>query len=168
MIKKLNSTGMTLANDAPVEILNRSAEDGPLVEAPMLIQPFASNVSTTSTSSPESGGGPYILFYSSGCTQTSTYTLRYAVSSSLYGPYTRASAPLLKTGRFGLGPYLKSPGSVSVAQDPETGKWKMAFHARRRGRGEERAMYTREVEFVRREKDSGEGAGVGGVEVRIL
>jgi hypothetical protein len=191
MIQKLLPDGMTLSpSSTPIEILNRTPEDGPLVEAPMLVQPFAPFAPTTNTpsSSPspsieeeeeeeekeENGGGPYILFYSSGCTQTPTYTIRYAISSSLQGPYIRATKPLLETGTSLGGHYFESPGSVGVARDPVSGKWMMAFHARMAPRykewGHVRAMYAGEVEFVRTEEegDGGGGPGGGGVEVRIV
>jgi beta-xylosidase len=186
MLQRLKSDAMTL-DGPPVQVLDREAEDGPLVEAPMLVQPFATGSPASTTShptpttpssrnpksktdlAPEPGqtdsAGPYILFYSSGCTQTSSYTIRYAVAPNLTGPYIRAPQPLLQTG-ISQGHHFESPGSVGVARDERTGQWRMAFHARSQPRNHEwgrvRAMYTAEVEFVRR------GDAAGGVEVKIL
>ncbi|KAF1824812.1 glycoside hydrolase family 43 protein [Dissoconium aciculare CBS 342.82] len=161
MLQRLKSDAMTL-DGPPVQVLDREAEDGPLVEAPI-------NPISKTDLAPEPGqtdsAGPYILFYSSGCTQTSSYTIRYAVAPNLTGPYIRAPQPLLQTG-ISQGHHFESPGSVGVARDERTGQWRMAFHARSQPRNREwgrvRAMYTAEVEFVRR------GDAAGGVEVKIL
>ena len=123
MLQKMQSDAVTPAADA-IQILDRTEEDGPLVEAPMLIR---------------SDQGVYFLFYSSGCTRTPDYDVRYATSSTITGPYIRASTPLLRTGDFGL----EAPGSVGIVKGPD-GQWKMAFHARVSDAtiGRVRAMYT--------------------------
>lgn len=104
-----------LAEDAitpvgpPVDIMDRTRDDGPLVEAPALVR---------------SDGGLYFLFFSSGCTRMPSYDLKYATSTKINGPYKRASRPLLMTGDWDL----LASGSVSVRRDES--RWRMAFHAR--------------------------------------
>lgn len=90
----------------PVEILDRTAADGPLVEAPDIVR---------------LEDGTYVLFFSSFCFSSSRYNVNYATSRSVTGPYVRAEKPLLATGDFGL----RSPGgATSVA-----GGGMMLFHA---------------------------------------
>ncbi|KAF2688146.1 glycoside hydrolase family 43 protein [Lentithecium fluviatile CBS 122367] len=108
VLQKLEEDGITLSG-APVTILDRTFNDGPLVEAPVVAR---------------SEEGVYFLFYSSGCTWNPSYNVKYATSTSITGPYTRASEPLLQTGSWGL----LAPGSPTVWQDDS--KWYMAFHAR--------------------------------------
>lgn len=110
MLQKVDIDGTTPIG-SPVKILDRSDEfgDGPLVEAPSLIL---------------SDEGIYFLFFSSGCTRTDHYDIKYATASDITGPYVRATEPLLKTGDWGL----LAPGSMSLRKDGE--KWRMAFHAR--------------------------------------
>jgi beta-xylosidase len=122
MLQRMASDGITPVGEA-VQILDRTDEDGPLVEAPMLIR---------------SSEGIYFLFYSSGCTRLPTYNVRYATAKNISGPYVRAAEPLLQTGSYGL----EAPGSVGITQDA-TGAWRMAFHARiDASMGKVRAMFT--------------------------
>lgn len=118
-LQQLSADGLSdLLGSAPITILDRSTTDGdgPLVEAPALIKV----------------SGVYILFYSTGCTRDETYTVRYATSKSITGPYTRRGT-LLGTGSYGL----EAPGSVSVRTlasgsniGSEDEEWIMAFHGR--------------------------------------
>ncbi|KAK5685933.1 hypothetical protein LTS10_002046 [Elasticomyces elasticus] len=122
MLQKMQADGVTKAGDA-VQILDRIKDDGPLVEAPALLR---------------SAEGIYFLFFSSGCTRSPSYDLKYATSKSVTGPYVRAGKPLLETGNWGL----LAPGSASVLADGKGG-WKMAFHARVAvPDGKVRAMFT--------------------------
>jgi len=91
-----------------VDIMDRTRDDGPLVEAPALVR---------------SDEGVYFLF-SSGCTRMPSYDLKYTTSTKINGPYKHASRPLLMTGDWDL----LAPGSVSVRRDES--RWRMAFHAR--------------------------------------
>lgn len=109
MLQKMMANG-TSRDGEPVQILDRITSDGPLVEAPKLIR---------------SAEGIYFLFFSSGCTQTGSYTVKHATSKHLHGPYKRAEETLLKTGDWGL----QAPGSVGIHEDGDGG-WNMAFHAR--------------------------------------
>lgn len=128
MLQQMQPDGITKLGD-PVEILSNDDSDGPLIEAPMLIQ------------SPQ---GVYFLFFSSGCTRENSYAVKYATASNIKGPYTRAKETLLKTGDWGL----EAPGSVGIMEDGQGG-WNMAFHARHNYEevGRVRAMYTTKLEF---------------------
>ncbi|KAF2645316.1 Arabinanase/levansucrase/invertase [Massarina eburnea CBS 473.64] len=108
-LQKMEMDGYTTSGP-PVKILDRTDSDGPLVEAPSLIRTHE---------------GIYVLFFSTGCTFDPSYNLKYATSTNITGPYTRAAHPLLDTGAYGL----LAPGSASVARDNTT--WRMAFHARK-------------------------------------
>lgn len=107
-LQKLEKDGITKSGK-PVEILDRIDSDGPLVEAPSLIR---------------TDEGVYVLFFSTGCTFDPSYTLKYATSTNITGPYIRAKQTLLETGTNGL----FAPGSASVARDGE--KWRIVFHGR--------------------------------------
>jgi len=105
MLQKLASDAMTPVG-SPVQILDRSNLDGPLIEAPAL----------TKTSA-----GKYVLFFSSNCFASSQYDLSYAFAeSNINGPYTKRG-PMMITGTNGL----YSPGAGDVAADGSH----MVFHA---------------------------------------
>lgn len=126
-LQKMMDDGVTPDGDYTT-ILDRTDEDGPLVEAPSLVR---------------SHEGIYFLFFSSGCTRTPSYNIKYAWAKNVTGPYTRAPFPLLETGDWGL----LAPGSATVAST-ETGGFEMAFHARiQTAFGGIRAMFTSKVEF---------------------
>jgi len=69
MLQSVASDGYTLIGD-PVELLERSPIDGPVIEAPAL----------TRTS-----GGQYVLFFSSNCFDSVFYDISYAVASTIEG-----------------------------------------------------------------------------------
>ena len=126
-LQKMKGDGVTPDGNATT-ILNRTADDGPLVEAPSLVR---------------SQDGIYFLFFSSGCTRTPSYNVKYAWAHNITGPYTRARFPLLQTGDWGL----LAPGSATVAST-STGGFEMAFHARvQLAYGGVRAMFTTKVLF---------------------
>lgn len=79
----------------PVQILDRDALDGPLVEAPSLHR---------------SAEGIYFLFYSSQCFTTPLYNVGYATSTDIRGPYTRSARPLLVTSDADL----VGPGGLDI------------------------------------------------------
>jgi hypothetical protein len=124
MLQKLQADG-TSPEGPPVPILNRTAADGPLVEAPELVR---------------SRDGVYFLFFSSGCTRNPSYDLKYATADVITGPYTRAGAPLLQTGDWGL----HAPGSAGVFPAGK-GQWNLVFHARVGGKI--RAMFAGRLEL---------------------
>ncbi|KAK8007044.1 hypothetical protein PG989_001034 [Apiospora arundinis] len=92
----------------PVQILDRTSSDGPLVEAPAIFR--ASN-------------GLYVMLFSSGCFTSPTYNVDYAWSMSIGGPYTRSeSGPLIVTAD-SLG--LTAPGGATPLLDGSG----IVFHA---------------------------------------
>ncbi|KAI1089176.1 glycoside hydrolase family 43 protein [Rostrohypoxylon terebratum] len=94
MLQEVDQDGVTKIGD-PIAILDRTDEDGPLVEAPSLVR---------------TDGGMYILFFSSGCYYEPTYNVNYATSTSLTGPYERADDPMIRTGEWNL----KAPGGATA------------------------------------------------------
>lgn len=89
----------------PIEILDRTTEDGPLIEAPVIVGKF---------------DGYYFLTYSSHCFTDTGYDIKYATATSITGPWTR-QGQLLATGDYGL----KSPGGATPTPNGEV----MLFHA---------------------------------------
>lgn len=117
-------------SDSPIQLLDRDANDGPLIEAPSLA----------------SVDGVYYLSFSSNMYNTMYYDVSYATASALKGPYTKAQAPdapLLQSGdQSDVGP-LGGPGGADF---DETGS-RIVFHAFENGRNLDsgRAMYTAHV-----------------------
>ncbi|KAK0635496.1 glycosyl hydrolase [Bombardia bombarda] len=102
--------GVTKVGGEPVEILDRTEADGPLVEAPDLMQVVVDGSST------------FVLFYSSHCWVSDKYSVNYATSAgNITGPYVRSGKPLVATGDFGT----TSPGGATSA----VGEGQMVFHA---------------------------------------
>lgn len=89
----------------PIQILDRTDADGPLVEAPYIIG---------------TSDGHYVLFYSTHCYTSTAYDIKYAVATSVTGPYTR-KGQLIGTGDFGL----TSPGGASATPGGDV----LLFHA---------------------------------------
>ncbi|EME78202.1 glycoside hydrolase family 43 protein, partial [Pseudocercospora fijiensis CIRAD86] len=87
MIQKMQADGVTAVDGTLTQILDRTDADGPLVEAPALVR---------------TRQGKYFLFFSSGCTRSSSYSVKYAVADKVTGPYVRANETLLSTGMYGL------------------------------------------------------------------
>jgi beta-xylosidase len=128
MLQRLKADGLSVEG-SPLQILDRTQSDGPLVEAPDLVR------------SPE---GIYFLFFSSGCTRAPSYDLKYATASNISGPYTRADRLLLQTGDWNM---LHAPGSASLLADGEGG-WDLVFHARVAAeQGRIRAMFSGKLRF---------------------
>jgi beta-xylosidase len=90
--------GVTQIGD-PVQILDRTDADGPLVEAPALVR---------------TDRGRYVLFYSAGCFSSSTYDVKYATADNVRGPYTPADKPLLSTSGAAN---LTAPGGATPLPD---------------------------------------------------
>ena len=82
-----------------VEILDRDAFDGPLIEAPALHR---------------SHEGIYFLFFSSNCFSGPLYDTSYATATSVWGPYTKSPVPLFITGD---GPDMIGPGGSDIIKD---------------------------------------------------
>ena len=107
MLQAVETDGVT-PTGSPLKILDRDAADGPLVEAPSLIR---------------SSEGTYVLFFSSNCFNGPYYDISYATASSVNGPYTKSSKPLLVSGDNDGA--LNSPGGATVGQDGQL----MVFHS---------------------------------------
>ncbi|KAK5112229.1 hypothetical protein LTR62_004390 [Meristemomyces frigidus] len=97
MLQAVAADGLTLQGASTILLDNAGASDQGIVEAPALTKV----------------GPTYILFFSSNCFAAGQYTLSYATSQSISGPYIRATQPLLSTGTQGL----KSPGGADVHTD---------------------------------------------------
>ncbi|MFI0410750.1 family 43 glycosylhydrolase [Actinomadura sp. 3N508] len=104
---RLSPDGLTLAGP-PKQIMARRADEPVLVEAPDLVR----------------RGGRYVLFYASGWYFKPNYQTRYAVASSIEGPYLKAASPLQSTG--GYGGRIAGPGSADVLAD-DSGDY-LVFH----------------------------------------
>ncbi|KAK5107051.1 hypothetical protein LTR62_001901 [Meristemomyces frigidus] len=104
MIQQVQADGITFLGTATKIMDNDGPADQGVVEAPSLVQI----------------GRTFVLFFSSGCF-VSTYNQTYATSTSITGPYTRATKPLFYTGIDGL----TNPGGGDIAAD---GKH-LLFHA---------------------------------------
>lgn len=104
MLQRLADDGFTPVG-SPVQVLDRSDLDGPLIEAPSLMR---------------TSNGKYVLFFSSNCFATAGYDVAYAFADNLNGPYVKRG-PMMMTGTNGL----YAPGGAAVAAD---GKH-MMFHA---------------------------------------
>lgn len=92
-----------------VTILINDSNDGPNIEAPSIAY--------------DAPSGQYILFYSSRCFTTAPYNIRYATSTSIYGPYTKQPNSFLVTGSTAANVYI--PGGIDITKD---GK-RAVFHA---------------------------------------
>ena len=90
-IFQVEDDGFTLKNDA-VEILSQT-DDDKLLETPSLVYE----------------DGSYLLFYSSGCCKSDKYSIKYATSASVTGPYYRGDDKVLGS----IAGSIKSPGSAS-------------------------------------------------------
>ncbi|EEY14086.1 glycosyl hydrolase family 43 protein [Verticillium alfalfae VaMs.102] len=96
MLQEVGPDGFTKIGN-PVQILDRTEADGPLVEAPDIVR---------------LEDGTYVLFFSSWCYASDKYNINYAVSRRVEGPYIRSLRPLLQTGDYGLIDYrTKEPGN---------------------------------------------------------
>ncbi|KAI5984645.1 glycoside hydrolase family 43 protein [Pisolithus albus] len=122
MLQMMEADALTPTGD-PVQILDRTSQDGPLIEAPVLIL----------------HNGTYVLTYSSNCYNTVLYDIAYATAPSVSGPYTRASSPLLVTGDDGL----TAPGGATPTPDGTF----MVFHATVNFNPLTRYMYTATISW---------------------
>lgn len=110
MLQEVNVANGYEKIGAPVQILDRDVNDGPLVEAPSLIR-------VPNTETP--GGFVYILFFSSNCYAGGLYDTSYATSingiTNGGTDYEKTVKPLLETGAYGG--QLYSPGGMTVGPD---------------------------------------------------
>ncbi|KAI9728206.1 MAG: hypothetical protein M1828_004667 [Chrysothrix sp. TS-e1954] len=121
MLQQVDPSNGVTPLGAPVVILtNDNPADGGIVEAPYLIR---------------TDDGTYILFYSSGNFNTNQYTVSWASSASVTGPYERRGV-LLKSGDYGL----EAPGGMSIGRSEGGTQRHAVFHAGN-VQGKTRAMY---------------------------
>ncbi|KAH8703692.1 putative endo xylanase [Talaromyces proteolyticus] len=117
MLQQMESDGVTPTSD-PVQLLDRSDLDGPLIEAPSLVL----------------SNGIYYLSFSSNYYNTEYYDTSYAYATSVAGPYTKQSAPnapLLVTGtNTDNAGSLSAPGGSDFSVDGT----KIVFHANENGK----------------------------------
>jgi len=105
MLQKLAADGITKVGD-PIQLLDRGDADGPLIEAPYILL----------------RDGVYFLFFSSNCYTSPLYDVSYATATSIKGPYTKSSAPLIVTNN----PFeVTAPGGATTG----VGGRHMVFHA---------------------------------------
>ncbi|KAG7121812.1 arabinan endo-1 like protein [Verticillium longisporum] len=105
MLQEVGPDGFTKIGN-PVQILDRTEADGPLVEAPDIVR---------------LEDGTYVLFFSSWCYASDKYNINYAFSRRVEGPYIRSLRPLLQTGDYGL---VSPGGATSIINGGQ-----MVFHA---------------------------------------
>lgn len=94
LLQRMQSDAVTPTGDAPVELFRNGQYDSGSVEAPNIIKV----------------DGTYFCFFSSASYCSTDYDESYAYASSLTGPYTKATEPLLVTGDYGL----QGPGGLGI------------------------------------------------------
>lgn len=104
MLQKVGPDGVTLV-DSPVQLLDRDAGDGPLIEAPSITR---------------MANGKYVMYFSSSCYSTDFYDVTYATADAVAGPWTKYG-PLFTTQNFGV----TAPGGADIDADGTH----MVFHA---------------------------------------
>jgi hypothetical protein len=108
-IAPVSGDGLTITGGETLLIKQDRGFEGALVEAPTLWK----------------RGSTYVLFYSANFFGDASYLSSYARSSSLLGPYTKASAPLMTTDSFGG--TVRGPGGQDVLTGPD-GRDRIVFH----------------------------------------
>ena len=128
MLQKVDPTdGVTIIGD-PIQLLDRSVQDGPLIEAPTMAR---------YDSEDSESGSIYVLFYSSNVFTTRWYDISYATSTTgIEGPYTKTGVPLLVTGDDDG--KLFGPGGLDVGIDGQ----KVVFHSGIGGSSIVRTLWT--------------------------
>ncbi|WP_257452081.1 glycoside hydrolase family 43 protein [Archangium lipolyticum] len=105
--QELSADGLSLVGTRRTLITNDRAWEGGVVEAPWVV----------------ARDGYYYLFYSGNAFYNGTYAVGVARATSPLGPFTKASAPILKTV-----PGWEGPGHCSVINTP-AGNTVMVYHA---------------------------------------
>ena len=107
-IQRLTDDGTTLAA-GPIKLLEQDARwESPLIEAPSLVR----------------SGGTYFLFYSANWWNTDRYSIGYATSTRVTGPYTKVTA---KRPWFTSDSSVAGPGGQEWFVDDSGQLW-MAYH----------------------------------------
>lgn len=122
VLQEVAQDGITPIGEA-MQILDRDAYDGPLIEAPSLFR---------------SDEGIYFLFFSSNCFTGPLYDTSYATATNITGPYHKSARPLFITGD---GPNLIGPGGMDIIK----GGGMIVFHSHlpptTSGRGKDRKTH---------------------------
>ncbi|MHA7210848.1 glycoside hydrolase family 43 protein [Arthrobacter sp. MDT1-65] len=106
----LSADGLALAGP-PTRLIKQTLEwEGPLVEAPTVVQ----------------RDGRYVLLYSSNYYGDESYNVGYASAPALEGPWEKAPEPILSSDSFG-GRYV-GPGGQDLATAPD-GREYLLFHS---------------------------------------
>ena len=116
----------------PHQLLDRTDEDGPLIEAPA--------IGRYQTGSDKEA--VYVLFYSSNVFDTENYDVSYATSNSIGGPFKRSENRLLQSGDDNG--TLSGPGGLDVGVNSK----EVVFHSMAPGsnhKGLVRNMWTAEI-----------------------
>ncbi|KAL1680369.1 glycoside hydrolase family 43 protein [Schizophyllum commune] len=124
MIQRMSADGKSFyPGTGHTQILDRDANDGPLIEAPSLVR---------------TSEGIYVLFFSSNCYAGSLYDVAYATATNIMGPYTKGPW-LLKTAT----PYsqLYSPGGADVTRGADH----LLFHADKGTTVDTRQLYVADI-----------------------
>lgn len=130
MLQQLDSKGRTVVG-SPIQLLDRSDLDGPLIEAPSLMV----------------RDGIYYLSFSSNWYNTEKYDTSYGYATSVRGPWAKQFAPyapLLVTGTASENNgSLSAPGGSDFSADGT----KIVFHANRDGHdiNAGRAMFVADI-----------------------
>lgn len=126
MLQAVKDDGVT-PNGNPVQLLDRTGADGPVVEAPSL----------------KKSGDTYFLTFSSNMYDTPQYDVSYATASSVKGPYTKSDEPLLVSGDPSNVGSLTAPDGSDFSLD----ELKIVFHAFENGHdiSNGRAMYAADI-----------------------
>ncbi|KAI9149212.1 hypothetical protein HJFPF1_11261 [Paramyrothecium foliicola] len=107
MLQEVDALDGSTKIGPPVAILDRTVDDGPLVEAPNLVR--------------SARDGRYLLFFSSHCFTNPAYDVKFAWADAIEGPYYRGQGvtngndtagedgSLIRTGDFGL----RGPGGMT-------------------------------------------------------
>ncbi|KAL4928928.1 glycoside hydrolase family 43 protein [Aspergillus undulatus] len=107
VLQEVKGDGFTPVGE-PVTLLDRTHEDGPLIEAPVIVK----------------SDGFYYLFFSSHLFNNPDYDSKYATAPSVAGPYTRKGRVVAPGDPSSVGP-LSGPGGADITEDGT----KFVFHA---------------------------------------
>jgi beta-xylosidase len=102
LLQQVAADGFTKIGN-PTQLLTNEVDDGAYIEAPSLSYL----------------NGKYVLFFSPQCYLTPKYSVNYAISDNILGPYTRAASPLMATGVDGL----TAPGGLDIAVNGDHSMW---------------------------------------------
>lgn len=95
-------------------VLQPMSSDGLSLKGPYTTLVSATEAEGWNTEAPSLvyAGGGYVLFFSTGYWDSTSYTVSVATAPDIGGPYTKRSTPLLGTGSVEVG--LVAPGGADV------------------------------------------------------